>query len=92
MTNTAEYAPDSQRSVSDRRMLGVKVGWRAQSIFSEMLAEFLGCVVLIAFGAGVVAVAVVGLTESGRTAVIFNGAGGWLLITWGWAFAVTMAI
>ena len=92
MSNTAEYAPDSQRSVSDRRMLGVKVGWRAQSIFSEMLAEFLGCVVLIAFGAGVVAVAVVGLTESGRTAVIFNGAGGWLLITWGWAFAVTMAI
>ncbi|SHF49812.1 glycerol uptake facilitator protein, partial [Acidocella aminolytica 101 = DSM 11237] len=44
------------------------------------------------FGAGVVAVAVVGLTESGRTLVIFQGAGGWLLITWGWALAVTMAI
>lgn len=72
--------------------LGVKHGWRAESIWSEMLAEFLGCLVLIAFGAGVVAVAVVGLTQSGRTLVIFQGAGGWLLITWGWAMAVTMAI
>lgn len=56
------------------------------------MAEFLGSFVLIAFGAGVVAVAVVGLTESGRTSTIFAGAGGWLLITWGWAFAVAMAV
>lgn len=71
---------------------GVKSGWRAKSIWSEMLAEFLGTMVLLAFGAGVVAVAVVGLTESGRTLVIFQGAGGWLLITWGWAMAVVFGV
>jgi glycerol uptake facilitator protein len=72
--------------------MGLKTGWRARSMWSELLAEFLGTFVLLAFGAGVVAVAVVGLPESGRTTVIFAGAGGWLLITWGWAMAVTMAI
>ncbi len=92
MSNTSEYSNENVTKVTSRPLMGVKVGWRAESIFSEMIAEFLGCLVLIAFGAGVVAVAVVGLTESGRTAVIFSGAGGWLLITWGWAFAVTMAI
>ena len=72
--------------------MGVKSGWRARSIWSELLAEFFGTFVLLAFGAGVVAVAVVGLTESGRTTMIFAGAGGWLLITWGWAMAVVMAV
>ncbi len=72
--------------------MGVKTGWRATSLWSELLAEFLGTFVLLAFGAGAVAVAVVGLTESGRTSMIFAGAGGWLLITWGWAMGVVMAI
>jgi glycerol uptake facilitator len=72
--------------------VGVKTGWRAQSIWSELLAEFLGTFILLALGAGVVALAVVGLTESGRTPTIFAGAGDWLLITWGWAIAVTMAV
>lgn len=72
--------------------MGVKTGWRARSIWSELLAEFFGTAVLLAFGAGVVAVAVVGLTQSGRTSTIFAGAGGWLLITWGWAMAVAMAV
>jgi len=72
--------------------LGVKRGWRSSSIFAEMLSEFLGSAVLIAFGDGVVAVAVAGLTESGRTPAIFQGAGDWLLITWGWALAVAMAV
>ncbi|HET9108321.1 MAG TPA: MIP family channel protein [Steroidobacteraceae bacterium] len=72
--------------------IDVKTGWRARSIWSELLAEFIGTFVLLAFGAGVVAVAVVGLPESGRTPVIFAGAGDWLLITWGWAMAVTMAV
>lgn len=71
--------------------LGQKKGWRA-SAWGELIAEFLGSFTLIAFGAGVVAVAVVGLPESGRTTVIFQGAGDWLLITWGWAFAVAMAV
>lgn len=72
--------------------VGVKTGWRARSIWNELLAEFLGTFILLAFGAGVVAVAVVGLPESGRTPAIFAGAGDWLLITWGWAMAVTMAV
>lgn len=71
---------------------GRKTGWRAKSVWAEMLAEFLGTFVLVAFGDGVVAVAVAGLTESGRTLVIFQGAGGWLLITWGWAFAVVFGV
>jgi len=68
-----------------------KTGWRA-SPMGEYLSEFLGTFVLLAFGDGVVAVAVAGLTMSGRTSVIFNGAGGWLLITWGWAMAVVMGV
>lgn len=72
--------------------IGVKTGWRARSLWSELLAEFFGTFILLAFGAGVVAVAVVGLPESGRTPAIFAGAGDWLLITWGWAMAVTMAV
>lgn len=92
MSNTSEYTSQVITPSRSPARMGVKSGWRATSIYAEMIAEFLGCIVLIAFGAGVVAVAVVGLTESGRTAVIFNGAGGWLLITWGWAFAVTLAV
>jgi glycerol uptake facilitator protein len=65
--------------------------WRS-GLGGELLAEFLGTFVLLCFGAGVVAVAVVGLTMSGRTSVIFDGAGGWLLITWGWAMAVVLGV
>jgi len=65
--------------------------WRA-GVWGELLSEFLGTFILLAFGAGCVAVAVVGLTMTGRTPVIFAGAGDWLLITWGWALAVVMAI
>jgi glycerol uptake facilitator protein len=72
--------------------LGVKTGWRARSLWNELLAEFFGTFIMLAFGAGVVAVAVVGLPESDRTPAIFAGAGDWLLITWGWAMAVTMAV
>ena len=72
--------------------IGVKTGWRARSIWSELLAEFFGTFVLLALGAGVVALAVAGLPESGRTPAIFAGAGDWLLITWGWAMAVAMAV
>ena len=68
---------------------------RIAGLPGELMAEFLGCFVLIAFGDGVVAVAVSGLPGSGRTAsvtTIFNAAGDWLLITWGWAMAVAFAI
>jgi glycerol uptake facilitator protein len=64
-------------------------------LWGELLSEFFGCFVLIAFGDGVVAMAVAALPGSGRAATpttIFLAAGDWLLITFGWAFAVAMAV
>jgi glycerol uptake facilitator protein len=68
---------------------------RITGLYGELLSEFLGTFVLIAFGDGVVAMAVAALPGSGRTAgptVIFQAAGDWLLITWGWAMAVAFAV
>jgi glycerol uptake facilitator protein len=68
---------------------------RITGLYGELLAEFLGCVCLIAFGDGVVAMAVAALPGSGRAqtpTTIFLAAGDWLLITWGWAFAVAFAV
>ena len=68
---------------------------RIAGVYGELLAEFLGCVCLIAFGDGSVAMAVAALPGSGRTqtpTTIFLAAGDWLLITWGWAFAVAFAV
>jgi glycerol uptake facilitator protein len=65
--------------------------WRAAPL-GEYLAEFLGTAILIAFGDGVVAMAVAALNQSGRGAQIFQASGDWLLIGWGWGFAVTFAV
>jgi glycerol uptake facilitator protein len=68
---------------------------RIAGLYGELLSEFLGTLVLIAFGDGVVAMAVAALPGSGRTAgptVIFQAAGDWLLITWGWAMAVAFGV
>lgn len=68
---------------------------RIGGLYGELLAEFLGCVCLIAFGDGVVAMAVAALPGSGRAATpttIFQASGDWLLITWGWALAVAFAV
>ncbi|MGV9345570.1 MIP/aquaporin family protein [Streptomyces spiralis] len=68
---------------------------RRGGLWGECLAEFLGTFVLIAFGCGSVAMAVAALPGSGRTAgptTFFLGAGDWLLITWGWAFAVVFGV
>ena len=70
--------------------LGPNAAWRA-TVWGEYLSEFLGTMVLIAFGCGVVAMYVVGLPGSGRGHGITTD-GDWLLITFGWGMAVTFAI
>src|SRR5919206_411836 len=66
-------------------------GWRS-TIWGELAAEFLGTLVLIAFGDGVVAMAVAALNQSGRGTQIFAASGDWLLIAWGWALAVAFGV
>jgi glycerol uptake facilitator len=65
--------------------------WR-QTTTGELGAEFIGTFILICFGDGVVAMAVAALNQSGRGAEIFQASGDWLLIGWGWGFAVTFAV
>jgi len=68
---------------------------RITGTWGECLAEFFGTFVLIVLGDGVVAMAVAALPGSGRTATpttIFDAAGDWLLITFGWGFAVCMGV
>jgi len=65
--------------------------WRSTT-FGEYASEYLGTAILIAFGDGVVAMAVAALNQSGRGTKIFDASGDWLLITWGWGFAVTFAV
>lgn len=69
----------------------IRAGWRA-TVWGETFSEFLGTFVLIALGDGVVAMAVAALNQSGRGTRIFAASGDWLLITWGWALAVTFGI
>jgi glycerol uptake facilitator protein len=69
--------------------------FRITGLWGELLSEFFGTFVLIAFGDGVVAMAVAALPGSGRAATdttIFAAAGDWLLITWGWAMAVAFGV
>jgi glycerol uptake facilitator protein len=66
-------------------------GWRA-TVWGELVSEFLGTFVLIAFGDGVVAMTVAALNQSGRGSEIFAASGDWLLIAWGWALAVAFGV
>ena len=65
--------------------------WRSTT-WGELLAELIGTFVLICFGDGVVAMAVAALNQSGRGTEIFAASGDWLLIAWGWGFAVTFGV
>lgn len=55
----------------------------------ELLAEFLGTMVLILFGDGVVAVVLLFLGFSGSAT---GATSSWLLINWGWGFAVMLGV
>jgi glycerol uptake facilitator protein len=59
-------------------------------IAGAMLAEFFGTFVLLLLGLGTCAVNAVGLPGSGRQTVPF-GPANWLIIVFGWAFAVMLA-
>lgn len=69
----------------------IRNGWRA-TLWGETLSEFLGTLVLIAFGSGVNAMTVAALNQSGRGTLIFAASGDWLLIALGWALAVTFGV
>ena len=68
-----------------------RFGWQ-QSTTGEAVAEFLGTLVLIAFGLGVVAMTVAALPQSGRGEVGLAAAGDWMLIAIGWGLAVTFGV
>lgn len=78
----SEQIPRQQSSVWTRMR---------QNTGGELLAEFLGTAILILFGCGSVAVALVGLPGSGRQTDAF-GAANWLIIAWGWGLAVVLAV
>lgn len=58
-----------------------------EGLVGDLMAEFFGTLVLIAFGCGASATVVVGLSQSGRAP-----AADWLLISLGWGVAVAMAV
>jgi MIP family channel proteins len=68
-----------------------RASWRSTT-WGELLAELIGTFVLICFGDGVVAMAVAALNQSGRGAEIFDASGDWLIIGWGWGFAVAFGV
>src|SRR6202012_3911823 len=68
---------------------------RISGLWGELMAEFLGTLIILAFGDGCVAMAVAALPGSGRaqtSTTIFMAAGDWLLIAFGWCFPGSFAV
>jgi glycerol uptake facilitator protein len=84
MGNVASRAMPSTTPFT--RLRGVLAG--------EMFAEFFGTFMLILLGDGSVALAVAGLPGSGRQRLAVEpfGPANWLIIVFGWGFAVTFAV
>ncbi len=59
------------------------------SVLGEMIAEFLGTMVLILFGDGCVAIVLGAGNGVFNTNPLFNN---WMVITWGWGLAVTLGV
>jgi glycerol uptake facilitator protein len=67
--------------------------WRwQQSTLGELVSEFLGTGIIILMGDGVVAMVVAALNQSGRGPKPFVAQADWMLIAWGWGFAVCFAV
>jgi glycerol uptake facilitator protein len=67
--------------------------WRwQQSALGELVSEFLGTLIIIAFGDGSVAMVVAALNQSGRGKIAFAAQADWLIIAWGWGFAVAFGV
>ena len=90
-TTEAPPGPATPPLATGTRRAGRPRSWLAGTYLGEMLAEFFGTFVLIAFGCGSVAVAVVGLPGSGRQDVAF-GPANWLIIAWGWGLGVVFGV
>jgi glycerol uptake facilitator protein len=58
----------------------------------ECLAEFMGTLILILFGDGVVGAVLLFLGFNAGTAGIFSGSASWLLINLAWGFAVMLGV
>jgi glycerol uptake facilitator protein len=78
----------SEPSATNRHL---PLRWRT-GIIGDLWAEFFGTFIILTFGDGVVAM-LWALQGSGRSSTgVLNSSGDWLLITWGWALAVTFAV
>jgi glycerol uptake facilitator protein len=78
-------------AVAEEALMRPRAAWRMTTP-GELISEFIGCFILICFGDGVVAMAVAALNQSGRGPAIFLASGDWLIIGFGWGFAVMMAV
>jgi glycerol uptake facilitator protein len=63
-----------------------------RSTAGELVSEFLGTMIILMLGNGVVAMAVAALNQSDRGSKPFVASGDWLLIAWGWGFAVCFGV